>query len=534
LTDPTSDSSDDEKNLEAGLRAQQAGDWELAIRLYEQVIAGDASNSTASLNLARILLMHGRLSLAEEAYRQVLSRNSGHVGAMNDLANCCLLAGRSQQAVNIYRQALSLAKKPLAFRIASNYLMALQYVPDATDQYLRMAAEEVGKQMPVRNTSESKALDPQKPVRLGMVSADFCDHPVGLFLLPVLRTLNRDNWHVTLYSNGGQSDWTSRELQALGDWRDIAGKSHDEVADIVRRDAVDVLFDLSGHTSGNRLPVFAMKPAPMQISWLGYFATTGVPGIDHVLMDWIHAPAAAEIGFSEKVARMPNSRFCYEPVSFAPAVSALPCLQRGHVTFGSFNNTAKLNDLVIDAWAKILMEVPRSRMILKWRTFADLSLQARVLARFETAGVDASRIEFRTHSFHIDMLEEYSDIDIGLDPFPFTGGLTTCEALWMGVPVVTLPGSRPVSRQSLSILTAIGCAEWCSSWVATDIADYVRKSVGLATDLENLVWVRSSLREVMRSSSLMNARQFTRNFEDLLAQLWKSQCAEQFNDVAPD
>jgi len=241
--------------------------------------------------------------------------------------------------------------------------------------------------------------------------------------------------------------------------------------------------------------VFAHRPAPVLVSWLGYFATTGLPYIDAVLLDEWHAPAGMEKYFVEPIIRLPLGRFCYQPVPFAPDIAPLPCLKNGYITFGSFNNTAKLNAGVFDLWARVLASVPDSRLVLKWRTFNDDEFKRSTRDAFVQRGISPDRVELRGPSFHFDLLKEYGDIDISLDPFPFTGGLTSCEALWMGVPVVTWPQSRVVSRQTHAFLSAIGLPELS----AKDARDYIRIATELAKDRERLKTLHQTLRQKVQA-----------------------------------
>jgi len=251
-----------------------------------------------------------------------------------------------------------------------------------------------------------------------------------------------------VYSAGTVKDWVTESVGLACTLREVSAMDDAALAELIRKDHIDVLIDLSGHTAGSRLTVFARRPAPVLVSWLGYFATTGLPYIDAVLLDEWHAPAGMEKYFVEPIIRLPLGRFCYQPVPFAPDIAPLPCLKNGYITFGSFNNTAKLNAGVFDLWARVLASVPDSRLVLKWRTFNDDEFKRSTRDAFVQRGISPDRVELRGPSFHVGLLKEYGDIDISLDPFPFTGGLTSCEALWMGVPVVTWPRSRVVSRQT--------------------------------------------------------------------------------------
>ena len=310
----------------------------------------------------------------------------------------------------------------------------------------------------------------------------------------------------------------TNEIGAACTLRDVSALDDAALAAQIRSDGIDVLLDLSGHTAGSRLTAFAYRPAPVMASWLGYFATTGLPCMDAVLLDEWHAPEGTEAQFVEPIVRLPAGRFCYQPVPWAPAeVAPLPCERNGPIAFGCFNNTAKLNEDVFGAWSRVLQAVPDSRLIVKWRTFNDDAFRHKVTQAFVARGIAAERIELRGPSFHVDLLKEYADIDIALDPFPFTGGLTSCEALWMGVPVVTWPQGRVVSRQTWALLNQIGLPELA----AHDTDDYVRIAVELANDRERLVGLRSTLRGRMRASPLMDVVGFTRHLEDTLIDLFR-------------
>lgn len=341
---------------------------------------------------------------------------------------------------------------------------------------------------------------------------------MGLFVKDVLAAHDPQAVTVVAYSAGRVSDWVTQAVRASCTFRCVHDLQDDALAEIIRQDAIDVLVDLSGHTAGSRLTVFARRPAPVQVSWLGYFATTGLPCMDAVLLDAWHAPPDMDSQFVEKIIRLPSGRFCYQPVPWAPATTAPdPYQSAGRVTFGCYNNTAKLNDAVLAVWARILADTPGSRLVLKWRTLLDPDLRQEILEAFVRRNIDPGRIELRGPSFHADFLKEYAEVDIALDPFPFTGGLTSCEALWMGVPLVTWPQTRVVSRQSFAILSAIGLAELAAS----SADEYCRLAVKLATDHGYRQTLRAGLRTRMRTSPLMDGSTFTRQLEATLRQLYQ-------------
>lgn len=352
-------------------------------------------------------------------------------------------------------------------------------------------------------------LDGRK-LRIGYVSADLCQHTVGLFIKDVMAAHDPGRVDVFAYSDTPADDWVTTAIRGACTFRDVAQRDDAGLAQVIRQDCIDVLVDLSGHTARSRLLAFAYRPAPVMVSWLGYFATTGLPYLDAVLLDAAHAPPGTQDQFVEPLVNLPQGRLCYVPVPWMPELpAAAPCLQRGAITFGCFNNTAKFNGDVFYLWAAILHRVPDARLILKWNTFNDNEYAERVMAVFARHGIAPERIELRGHSPHPEMLRQYGEIDIALDPFPFSGGMTSCEALWMGVPVVTWPQSRVVSRQTFAFLSQIGLPQLA----AKDAQDYVRIAVDLANDLPGLQNLQRHLRGRMRQSSLCDVIGFTQTLE---------------------
>ena len=364
--------------------------------------------------------------------------------------------------------------------------------------------------------------DPGKALNIGYVSADFRRHPVGFFLAPVLARHDRRRFSVSCYSGRGLADDLTERLKAGADaWRSVGGLSDEALATAIRDDGIDVLVDLSGHTAGNRLTAFALRPAPVQVSWLGYFNTTGMKAIDYVLMDAETVPEGAERWFTEEVIHLPAGRFCYGPPEDAPPVAPPPVEERGRVTFASFNNLTKVGAEVVGLWARILDALPSSRLVLKWRSLGDAAVRDRYQAWFAAEGIEPNRIELQGASPHAEMLAAYGGVDVALDPFPFSGGVTSCEALWMGVPVVTWPGARPVSRQTAGFLRALGLAEL----IAADREDYVAIAAGLARDRDGLTALRAGLRARMAASPLCDGVRFTRHLEAAYRDMWRRWCA---------
>ena len=285
---------------------------------------------------------------------------------------------------------------------------------------------------------------------------------------------------------------------------------------------MDLLFDLSGHTSGNRLLVFVRKPAPIQLTWMGYVGTTGLSAIDYLVADRYHVPEGTESHYRERVIRLPDGYVCYDPPTYAPEAGPLPATSCGHVTFGCFNSPAKVGPEVVAAWAEVLRRVPLSRLLLRYTGLDDEGLRGQYLDRFDAHGIDRGRVELKGGSSNAAMLAAYGRVDLGLDPFPYSGGITTCEALWMGVPVVTCPGKTFAGRHSLSHLSNVGLTET----IASDLGQYVELAVGLADDLPRLAGLAPGSGRGWRSSPLCDGDRFVRNLLEAMRRAWREWCRD--------
>ena len=357
-----------------------------------------------------------------------------------------------------------------------------------------------------------------RPLRVGYVSADFKNHPVGFFIRGVILSHNTELFQVYVYSSNSENDNSIVEaIKHHCVFRDVSLINDEMLDKMIREDKIDILVDLSGHTAGNRLTCFAMEPAPVMVSWLGYWATTGLSCIDAVILDNWHAPEGTEKDFVEKIERLPVIRFCYQPLGELPQERLEPpCLTYGHITFGSFNNTVKYNSELFDVWGHILKDLPTSRLLLKWKNFHDPVFRERIARSFEKRGIERSRIEMRGWSLHVDMLAEFADVDILLDTFPFTGGITTCNALWMGVPVVSLQGETVVGRQGYAILKQLDLEELA----ANSTEHYINIAEGLANNTTLLSLLRCTLRSRMRKSKICDVKGFTKHLEDVFIRIY--------------
>ncbi len=500
-------------------RRGQFARMQAALLGWAEGAEGAATDVALGLEVAALLHSAGFLGDAAQTLARL------EAWAPNDVrvhaAHASLALDYGEHGLSRAISARLLREHPFDERVRRQLLMAMSYDPACSDDEHLQAARSWA------SWAENQAGGPQPrpalrppdggPMRVGYLGADFCQHTVGLFVRGVLAAHDRQRVAVYVYSAGDVFDAVSQEIKAASHWRRVHGLTDRALVAQIRADGVDVLVDLSGHTAGSRLRVFAHRPAPVQVSWLGYFATTGLSCVDAVLLDEVHAPASVQAQFVEPIVRLRGGRLCYQAQDWMQdlAVAPAPNAKRGRITFGSFNNTAKYTPTLFAVWASILNAVPDSRLVLKWRNFNDAELCQRVHGQFEQHGVSPSRVELRGPSFHKDMLAEYADIDIALDPFPFTGGLTSCEALWMGVPVVTLAGPRVVGRQTAAFLYAMGRAEW----VAADVSAYVGVAVALASDPSSLLHWRTRLRATMANSPLCDVAGFTRALEQTLAGL---------------
>jgi predicted O-linked N-acetylglucosamine transferase (SPINDLY family) len=510
-----------ENNLGNALKAQ--GKLNEAIAAFRRALDLRPDYPEAASNLGLAFHATGRLEEAADSYRTALAARAEFAEAENNLGNALLAQGDHEAARSAYHRALAL--RPSYVAAHSNLLMCEQYQPGATLAGLARAHAEWDE----RHATAHRELwqpfdldrDPERPLRLGFPSPDLRRHPVGFFLVRALEDLDRERFHVVCYySRAERDDYTARLEAASKEWYAVNGKPNDALAAQIREDRIDILFDLSGHTGDHRLLLFARRPAPIQITWLGYVGTTGLAAMDYLIADQFHVPSGTEVHYRERVLRMPHGYACFEPPDAAPEVGRLPALERGQVTFGSFNNVSKLNSKVIALWAEIVRRVPGSRLVLVSPALSGRTARRRVGEAFVAAGGESEQLELRGTMLRPDLLAAYNEIDVALDPFPYSGGITTCEALWMGVPVVTCPGETFASRHSLSHLSNVGLTET----IAADTRDYVERAVRLAQDLPHLAAVRAGLRDRMNRSPLCDGARFADNLSTLLRDVWRQWC----------
>jgi predicted O-linked N-acetylglucosamine transferase (SPINDLY family) len=511
-------------NLGEAYRA--LNDGTSAIACYEAAIARDASYLQPRDNLGIVYACLGELEKAVEIWRQVLAIKPDFDTAANNLGNALLELGYSAEAAQWHRRALEIDTR--YSWAGSNLLRDLNFTPDISGEHLlaesRQWWQRHGAELSNSIASHSNDPTPDRPLIVGFVSADLRMHSVTYFLEPIFQHHDRQLFKYIAYADLATEDEVSRRLKSqVEGWRSIRGIGDEPVADRVRTDQVDILIDLSGHTSGNRARVFARKPAPVQISYLGYPATTGIETIEYRITDALADPPGMTDGhYTEKLLRLPRTAWCYRPPPDAPDVAELPARVHGYVTFGSFNNWPKVNDRVIDVWAKILRQVHNARLMLKTNGLREMALQRRVREMFTARGVDPGRLTLVSKDAELkDHLRKYGEVDIALDPFPYNGTTTTCEAMWMGVPVITLEGRMHLSRVGVSLLSNVGLREL----IAGDEDDYVARAVALAGDLDRLASLRRGLRERMEHSPLRDEKQMANDFNAAIQVAWREWCS---------
>ena len=488
-------------------------DWAQAEAACRRAVDLDPRLVEARYELAHILVQRGALQAAEDCASELLVMEPRHADGWQLLGYIRQGQGRAEYAAEAFRQSVGLQAKP---HNHSKLLVNLQYLEDSTPESLLQAH----KAWESTYASESIAGSPPSfvfrravgPLRLGFVSSDFGGHPVGFMVLPALEKLDRSRCSVVCYSDRTMVDsYTARFRLAADTWRMTGHLSDDALAKQIHDDRIDILFDLAGHF-GERLLVFAKKPAPMQVTWFGYVGTTGLRAIDFLLADRFHVLPSEECHSAETALRMPHGYACFAPPPDSPDVSLLPALASGSVTFGCFNYPGKYSPRILDGWAEILRRVANSKLLLRFRGLDDSDVQRRIQAEFAKRGIESDRIILLGRAPHHDLLTTYNRVDLALDTQPYSGGVTTCEALWMGVPVITWPGKTFAGRHATSHMTNAGYPQF----VTADAEGYVELAVEWANRIEELAEIRAEMREQVRQSPLCDAERFAKDWLEVI------------------
>jgi protein O-GlcNAc transferase len=492
-----------------------------AERYLRACLGRDARRVQARSTLASLLAEGRRFTEMERLVREGLEVSPDEPELVALRAGAWLNLGRAGDAAALLRDAQ--AAHPDNASLAAGLAMVLNYVPGVDPEDVvgahRRFGELLARAVGPACFDHRNERNADRALRVGIVSPDLRRHSVAWFIEPVLRHHDRSRLCIMVYQTNFEEDEVTARLRPLAAfWRVMDRATDEDLARQVHADGIDILLDLSGLTQGHSLAAFQRRPAPVQVTYLGYPATTGLRAIDYRLVDTLTDPAGSEALAVERLLRVEGCFVCYQPPEDAPDVRVRGA---GPVAFGSFNSAQKLSDWLLHLWARVLESTPGSRLILKAVNFEDAPLRAEIAARFARVGGDPDRLEVRSpHKDRRDHLAAYAEIDVALDPAPYCGTTTTCEALWMGVPVVTLAGRSHAGRVGVSLLNAVGRSEW----IARDEDHYVRLASALATNRERLARERGELREAMRRSVLCDGPGFCVRFEKALRGAWRAWC----------
>lgn len=504
-----------------GAIALEQGDNEMAREHFEKALSLSGDRLQTLCNAAEANRQAGRYARALELTTRALAVEPEYGPAMHIRALTLQSCWRMDEALALYHRLVD--KHPDLARPYDSYLFLLaltganaQTVLEAHRRWAQLQVESL------RDGAATHAYpaDPLRRLRVGYVSSDLRDHAASSFIEPILAAHDSGGFEVHCYSTTEKIDATTARLRGLvAGWRDIRWEDDAAVAGMIRADGIDILVDLSGHTGGNRLGVFARKPAPVQLTYLGYPCTTGMSAMDYRLTDGVADPVGiADSRYTERLLRLPCSLWCFRPPASMPEPGPLPAVRSGHVTFGSLNSLFKLTPQIIALWSTLLLSVPGSRLLLA--TIPEGEGRDRIVAEFERHGVTAQRLSIHPALKRERFWDLHQEIDIALDTYPCNGGATTCETLWSGVPVISLVGDLFQSRAGLSLLSAVGLPEL----VAHGQEDYLRIARELAADHERLLQLRQQMRQRMRASPLLDAQRFTRHLEALYHEAWRDWC----------
>ena len=482
----------------------------------------DPENRQLGNTRATVLFRMHRHAEARGELLASIERHGERVPELCNLANATTCLGLQEEGVALARHAIELAPDAVLPRRA--LCNTLPYRDGITGAELLVALRDCSERLPREPPPAfANQPDPDRPLMLGLLSGSLRTHPVGWLTVAGFETLDPTMFPIVCLAQNGAHDWMARRFRALArEWQDVDALSDPALAAKARALGIDILIDLGGYGDAARMPACAHRMAPVQVKWVGMQShSSGLAEMDWIITDrWETPPELAHL-YSERALCLPDGYVCYSAPPYAPDVAPLPALANGHVTFGCYNNRAKITPRVVATWCTVLHRLPESRLVLKAHQFAHGPTAKRVLADFAAHGVPAARLELRGPSGHRAFIGQYDDIDIVLDPFPYSGGLTTCEALWMGVPTVTMPGEIFASRHSMSHLSNAGLADW----VAPDLSAYVELAVTKASDIPALAALRSGLRARVKVSPLCDAPRFGRNLGAALRFAWRDWCA---------
>lgn len=508
-----------------GVALEHLGKLQDAAEAYRKAIARKPNFPEPHNHLGTALRKLGRIEEAIASHQRAIALRADYAEAYNNLAAAYSELGDQSEVIACHRKVVAL--RPQSAQAGSDLLHVLHYSPGSTPQMLFAEAIRWASQCPnplaINPASHANDRAPDRRLRVGYVSPDFREHPVARLIRPVLASHDRAQFEIFCYSGVRHPDATTVRLRVNDvTWRSVAGVPDDQLDEIIRRDQIDILIDLTGHMAGNRLTLLARKPAPVQITHFNYPDTTGLPAMDYRLTDPLSdPPRQTERYSSERLLRLPNCAWCYDPGDDTPDVSTVPAQDHGYLTFACLNKPIKTTPQAVALWARVMRHVPRSRLLLHSGGAARDNQYRR--HQFEHHGINSDRLAFISSGPRRDYLAAYNHVDIAFDPFPYNGGVTSCDALWMGVPVITLVGDTYCSRQGLMLLTNLGLRE-C---IADSPDHFIDQVIKLAANPDGVQALRSNLREALRNSPLMDATGFTGDLENAYRAAWHDWCAGQ-------
>ncbi|MEI8236967.1 MAG: tetratricopeptide repeat protein [Methylococcaceae bacterium] len=514
--------NDAEASYNLGNALNTSGQYNEAEKSYRRALKIDAKCKKANYNLAIVLTKLERLTEAQVHYRQEIAVNPTFAEAHSNLGNLLKNLGQLKEAEDFYRQAL--AVNPSYVDAYTNLLYTLAHNPDAPPEFAFQEALNFGKVamqnvLPLIHSTANR--DANKKLRVGMLSGDFWNHAVAFFMEPLLAKLDKNNFEWVAYYNNTKNDMITQKIKShFTLWNDIAHLHDTQVAQKIANDQIDIIIDLSGHTDKNRLMALAYKPAPIQVSWLGYPATTGVPTIDYYLVDNDWCPAGLlDNYFVEKLVQLPSVVTFESPDKNVPIVDT-PALKNGHITFGSFNRSSKLTQCTLDLWCKTLHAVPQAKMVLG--NISDAPLQTQLEKEFTRRGIALNRLTFYAKKSIPEYLALHGEIDFILDTFPYAGGTTTGFALWMGVPVLTYSWPSLAGRGGVLMLSRVQLQD---KFVANNEQEFINLAKSWSENIHELQIIRHQLRSRMQHSTKCDPQNVARGLEKGLTMMWERFCS---------
>jgi predicted O-linked N-acetylglucosamine transferase (SPINDLY family) len=500
-------------------------EFDEATKYYSMALKVEPTYPPANNNIAVIYGMQGRVGLAKAALEIAIETDPDYSSAYNIMGSIMRDQGMSKEGLDYFRNAHRL--DPTSAAAMANMLLVMNDIPDMDNDEIYEAHREWGIDYSQKYTKlpllKNMNMKPNKVLKIGYISSDFNTHSVSYFASVLLSHSDPNESRVFCYYNNPNIDQTTLRLKSLlkpgSEWRQIDGLSTEQSCKLIREDYIDILVDLAGHTGGGRLDIFSQKPAPIQVTWIGYPNTTGLPEIDYRITDINADPLEINQQFTEKLIRLPGCFLCYTPAPTHPkSINVTPCLSNGYITFGSFNNFAKINNNVLKLWSNVVLAVPNSKLLLKCKPFACETVLTRVYEQFESFGVTRDRLILLAHlQGTSDHLSLYSKLDIALDTFPYAGTTTTVESLFMGVPVITLKGYNHAHNVGVSLLRSVPAV---THLIAENEEQFVNIAVELANDKENLALLRSGLRDKFLSSRLCNKDEYMKGVHEMYRNMW--------------